>query len=329
MKRWLFNLAAALSLLLSIAAAAAWAMSYTPTSGWRLIGTAHSADLTRVDSGRRTVLFTTAPDWSKVPNHGFWDAWWALSRSGRLTLLAQVVDYDGTLRRVYASPPSLVVDLPAQGSPPAVVFGGVPDSGPPANRLGFAWHSDAQLANDGDGIGGPVSARAWMVTLPYWFILLLGLPMPLWWLRVARRRRDTLDQGTMLRSLCLFPLIVLPVYALTFALLNRLTRAHSTGTFWADLVGSAAVGWWVPIVLLPAALALHGIAQWLPGHWSTTRRRMALLAASPLLCIANFAAAAFALTGEAALLESPYVLIVVVPALVYGAVLRTPARRAI
>src|SRR5688572_21742010 len=114
MKRWLFNVAAALSLLLLIAAAAAWAMSYAQTSGWRLIGIAHSADLTRVDRERRTVLFTTTPNWSKAPHYGFWDAWWAQGQSGRLTLLAQVIDYDGTLRRVFASPPSLIVDLPGQ-----------------------------------------------------------------------------------------------------------------------------------------------------------------------------------------------------------------------
>jgi hypothetical protein len=187
MKRWLFNLAAALSLLLSFAAAAAWAMSYARPPGWRLIGIAHSADLTRVNRGRRTVLFTTAANWSKAPHYGFWDAWWALSQSGRLTLLAQVVDYEGTLRRVYASPPSLIVDLPGQARSQAVVFGRMPDPGPWASWLGFAWHSDAQLV---DGVGGPVSARAWMVTLPYWFVVLLGLPMPLLWLRATRRRRD-------------------------------------------------------------------------------------------------------------------------------------------
>ena len=188
MKRWLFNLAAALSLLLSLAAAAAWAMSYARSPGWRLVGIAHSADLTRVNSAPRTVLFTTTANWSKAPRYGFWDAWWALSRSGRLTLLAQVVDYDGTLGRVYASPPSLIVDLPGQARAQAVVFGRMSDSGAWANRLGFASLSDAQLVDDGDEVRGPVSARAWMVTLPYWFILLLGLPIPLLWLRVTRRR---------------------------------------------------------------------------------------------------------------------------------------------
>ena len=191
MKRWVFNLAAALSLLLSIAAAAAWAMSYARPPGWRLIGIAHSADLTRVNRGPRTVLFTTAANWSKAPHYGFWDAGWALSQSGRLTLLAQVVDYDGTLRRLYASPPSLIVDLPGQARPRAVVSVRMPGSGPWASRLGFALHSDAQLVDDGDAVGGPVSARAWMVTLPHWFIVLLGLPMPLLWLRVTRRHRDT------------------------------------------------------------------------------------------------------------------------------------------
>jgi hypothetical protein len=191
MKWWLFNLAAALSLGLSLAAAAAWVVSYARPPGWRLIATAHSADVTRVNRGRRTVLFTTTANWSKAPHYGFWDAWWALSQSGLLTLLAQTVDYDGTLRRVHASPPSLIVDLPGHARAQAVVFGRMPESGPPASRLGFAVHSDAQLVDGGNGVGGPVSARARMVTVPYWFIVLLGLPAPLLWLRVTRRRRDT------------------------------------------------------------------------------------------------------------------------------------------
>jgi hypothetical protein len=188
MKRWLFNLAAALSLLLSLAASAAWAMSYARPPGWRLIGIAHSADLTPMNSERSTALFTTAANWSKAAHHGFWDALWVLSESGRLTLLAQAVDYEGTLRQVIASPPSLIVDLPAQAHPQAVVFPGVPDAGTWAIRLGFALHSDAQVVDDGDGVGAPVSARARIVTLPYWFIVLLGLPMPLRWLKVIWRR---------------------------------------------------------------------------------------------------------------------------------------------
>ena len=183
MKGSLLNFAAALSLLLSIAAAAAWAMSHARPSGWLLIATAHSADLTRVSREPGTAVFVTAANWSKSTHHGFWDAWWARSQSGRLTLLAQVVDYDGTLRQVYASPPSLIVDLPGPAPAQAVVFGRMPDSGPTASRLGFALHSDARAVGDGDAVGGPVSARAWMLTLPYWFIVLLGLPTPLLWLR--------------------------------------------------------------------------------------------------------------------------------------------------
>ena len=90
----------------------------------------------------------------------------------------------------------------------------------------------------------------------------------------------------------------------------------------------SAVPWWVPIVLLPAAIALHGLAQRLPDRWSRTRRRTAILATGPLLFVANFGVAAFALTGEARLLESPHVLILVVPAVAYGAILRFPAGRA-
>ena len=59
MKRRLFTLVAAASLLLSLAAAAAWAVSYARPCDWRLLGMAHSADLARVDLGRRTAVLIT------------------------------------------------------------------------------------------------------------------------------------------------------------------------------------------------------------------------------------------------------------------------------
>ena len=197
MKRWLFNLAAALSLLLSLAAAAAWAMSYARPLDWHLLGIAHSADLTRVDLDQRTVVMMPV-NGSDVPRYGYWDALWARSRSGRLSLVAQAADYDGSLRAVYASPPSLVIDLPGPARVRAVASGRTPDSRPWAHRLGFAWDADAQQAvDDGDGVGGGghASVRARMITSPYWFILLLGLPLPLLWLRVDRRSRRRARRG--------------------------------------------------------------------------------------------------------------------------------------
>ncbi len=148
MKRRLFNLAAALSLLLSLTAAAAWAMSYARSPDWHLLGIAHSADLTRVNLDRRTDVFMMPVDGSHVPSYGYWDALWTRSQSGRLSLVAQAADYGGNLRAVYASPPSLVIDLPGPARARAVAFGRMPDSRPLARRLGFAWDTDEQQAVD-------------------------------------------------------------------------------------------------------------------------------------------------------------------------------------
>ena len=187
MKQRLFNFVAAVSLLLSLTAAAAWAMSYAWPLGWHLLGTAHSADLTRVNSNRRTVVMMPV-DGSNGTRYGYWDGWWARSESGRLTLIAHNIDYGGNLRRIFASPPSLTVDLPGPSRARAVAFARVPDSHPWARRLGFAWHFDAQHAvDDRDGFGEPVSVRARMIMLPYWSLVLLGLPLSLRWLRARRR----------------------------------------------------------------------------------------------------------------------------------------------
>ncbi|HEU4557898.1 MAG TPA: hypothetical protein VFS20_08620 [Longimicrobium sp.] len=187
MKRWLFNLVAAASLLLLLTAAAAWAMSYARPLEWRLLGIAHSGDLTRTDLNRRTAVLMMPVNGSNVPPHGYWDALWARSQSGRLSLVAQAADFGGNLRAVYASPPSLIVDLSGPARTRVVAFGQMPNSRRWARRLGFAWDADAQQAVD--GVGGPVSVQARMILLPWWFIVLLGLPLPLLWLRVNRRSR--------------------------------------------------------------------------------------------------------------------------------------------
>jgi hypothetical protein len=190
MKRWLFNVVAAFSLLLSLTTIAGWAMSYAQPRDWHLLGIAHSADLTRVDFNERTVVVMMPDNLSNAPRQGYWDAAWVLSQPGRLTVVAQAVDYDGKLRGVYASPPSLTVDLSGPAHARVVAFSRVPDSRPWARRLGFAWDADSQQAvNDGDPLRGPVSVRARMIMSPYSFIVLVGLPLPLVWLRVKRRSR--------------------------------------------------------------------------------------------------------------------------------------------
>lgn len=187
-KRSLFNLTAGLSLLLSLSAVAAWAASYARPLDWHLLGIAHSADLTRVPVKGRTVVFMRPVNLSNASNHGYWDGAWVRSQSGKLTLVAQTVDYDGRLRGVYASPPSLSVDLPGPARTRVVAFSRVPDSRRSTRRLGFAWNVDAQEAF-GDGARGPVSVRVRTITSPYGSIVLLGLPLPLLWLHVSSRTR--------------------------------------------------------------------------------------------------------------------------------------------
>ena len=185
MKRWLFNVAAALPLLLSLAAAAAWAMSHARPLDWRLVVIAHSTDLVRVDDRRAGVAMMPV-DGSDVPPYGYWDALWARSQAGRLSLVAHAVDYGGNLRALHAAPPSLVVDLPGPAHARVVAFARMPDTRPWARRLGFAWDADAQEAGEAGGDGAHVSVRARMIMLPYWFIALLGLPLAVVWLRDRR-----------------------------------------------------------------------------------------------------------------------------------------------
>jgi hypothetical protein len=179
MKRLLFHLIAALSLLLSLTAAAAWAASYAWPLDWHLLGVAHSADLTRASSNQRTVVFMGTVNGSNLASHGYWDALWVRSHAGSVTLVAHAIDYEGSLHRISASPPSLVVDL--SGATPASVVVGIPESRGWSGRLGFAWHHDAEQSVD-DQKSASLHAR--LITMPYWFVGALSLTPFLLWLRI-------------------------------------------------------------------------------------------------------------------------------------------------
>ena len=127
------------------------------------------------------------------------------------------------------------------------------------------------------------------------------------------------------RNLALYLPVVLSTYGLAGAIVDALTRARQNQGFFATAGLWALAGWWVPFLFLPAALILLALASSLPARWTATRRRVTLLAAAPLLFALAMWAGALATTGNTEILSSPYLAVVVVPALAYAAVVRLPS----
>jgi hypothetical protein len=188
MKRSLATVATVISALISVMAGAAWAISYAWPLDWHLAGIAHSGDLTRVNQGRGAAVTMMPVDGSKAARYGYWDAWWIRSQGGRLTLVAHAIDYEGSLTELYASPPSVVVEVAGPARARAMAFHHIPPSRPWAHRLGFMWDLDAHDAIDPVSRGA-VSVRARMIGSPYWPVVLFTLSPWLIWRRVNRRSR--------------------------------------------------------------------------------------------------------------------------------------------
>ena len=195
-KRWLLNVIAATSLLLSLAAAVGWAMSHVQPLEWRLIWVVHSAGLARIGLDRANVIFMVSADGPGLPRHAYLDAMWVQSRSGTLSLVAQAADFTREASTVSASPWSLAVDLRDATRAQAVTSDRISHTGGWPRRLGFAWDSDVQQAIDhGDGTGGSTTVQVRMLTVPWWFVFLLGVPLPLLWMRAKRRQRRWSESG--------------------------------------------------------------------------------------------------------------------------------------
>jgi hypothetical protein len=183
---WVLHVVAALSLLLAIAASVFWAASYRKPHDWRLLGSAHSSELMRVPVDRRGGVSLVPADLSIPAPHGFWDALWALSHSGSLTLVAHAVDYDGHIARIDAVAPAVTVELSGPLRIRATVFDLERRAGVRSRLLGFSWDADAGQARSDRG---SVRVQARSFTVPYWSIVLIGLPLWLRWLAANRRRR--------------------------------------------------------------------------------------------------------------------------------------------
>ncbi len=124
------------------------------------------------------------------------------------------------------------------------------------------------------------------------------------------------------RNLALYLPVVLSTYGLAGAIVDALTGARPDRGFLATVGLWALAGWWVPFLFLPAALILLALASSLPLHWTALRCRVTLLVAAPLLFAIAMWVGALAMGGTTAILTSPHLAVVVVPALAYAGVVR-------
>ncbi len=193
MRRIVFALLGGASLLLTLAAGAAWAASYARPLPWHEVARHHKA-------GWDVALFEPTDDTfdtfgmldhgnpQGIERGGSWRITWISSTSGRLGITRRVVEYPTGSRDL---PPVEVMNVRHTSYE---MFGPVGNLGaqPPGRleRWGFHYVDERGIAwvRGRDGTGPvPLVIGVQIFTLPYWPLVLAGLPLPALWLWRNRR----------------------------------------------------------------------------------------------------------------------------------------------
>jgi hypothetical protein len=205
MKRTAYHIVCAFSLFLALVAAAGWLLSYLRPSTHLLKGDMH-----------RTVVFgrtlestpggTVSRSQDRSAPKSYWRSWYFVNRAGRVYLFHQDVNL-GLAGAVTVQAPNVLrvleshVQFENQARPlvesqqPVRVVLPDPAQVPQRARdrrarnilveVGFARDAVAWQAKVAGGTSGSIT----VTMLPHWLFMLIGLPLPLLWLKRYLRQR--------------------------------------------------------------------------------------------------------------------------------------------
>ena len=201
MRRLALSIFAAGSLLLSLGAGAGWILSYARPLQWRELHRSHEANWDVVPDGPddwgHGILHHEPKAW--IEKAGHWRVAWFSSQAGQLGLhrsYLEVREDAGWLPPVRVG---IIHHTPHEsfGPLPSRFTTEIPTL---PNRLGFRYRHEAGVAWFR---GRPLPVRtevplvvgAQQLILPYWALVLAGLPAPLWWMWRNRRAVRYARQG--------------------------------------------------------------------------------------------------------------------------------------
>ena len=210
MKRWLFNLLALLSLLVVLAAAVARESSHSwPMETWRPLNVDHGDWELIVgydESGQGQPAGMRASAVAPEDTVGRWRALWLLHSEGRLQFGWQRIEVP--MRGVlFVHDPAGVLIHDEEPSSSETWYSVQRTPATRAMVLGLGYeHFDwptarAQPSNNPDAV--PVLAvrgKATVISLPYWILIVFGLPLPALWLRA--RLREVRERRRRQQGLC-------------------------------------------------------------------------------------------------------------------------------